>query len=131
MLAPDTGTGGGEMVGGRSRGLLEGGAASYSPEESDTHYHRYNGRRSLSALPDEEEEEEEEDQSAMREDEEEEEVGGEEEEEEDDEGSVRGEDAVEVPVINLPDSLKERLESDMRAIQGTVQFVSCSGTYCS
>jgi hypothetical protein len=51
--------------------------------------------------------------------EEEEAVEEEEEEEEEEEGSERGEDAVEVPVINLPDTLKERLEADMRAIQGT------------
>ena len=43
------------------------------------------------------------------------------EQEEEDTGSDRGEEAVEVPVVNLPDSLKERLEGDMRAIQGKLR----------
>jgi hypothetical protein len=43
-------------------------------------------------------------------------TGGEEEEEEEDTGSERGEESVEVPVLVLPDSLKERLETDMKAI---------------
>jgi hypothetical protein len=36
-----------------------GSLSAYSPEEADTHYHRYNGRRSLSALHDDEEEKQE------------------------------------------------------------------------
>ena len=45
--------------------------------------------------------------------------GGEEEEgeePEEDRGSERGEESVEVPVLVLPPSLKERLEADMKAI---------------
>ncbi len=43
-------------------------------------------------------------------------TGGEEEEEDEETGSERGEESVEVPVLVLPDSLKERLEADMKAI---------------
>jgi hypothetical protein len=50
-------------------------------------------------------------------------TGGEEEEEEDEEtGSERGEESVEVPVLVLPDSLKERLEADMKAILSKSTF---------
>lgn len=108
-----------------STASLDGGA--YSPEEADTHYQRYSGRRSFTR----EHREDEADQSVNGEDDEGVEVEEEEEEMEqegqqehgdenleDETGSPdRGEDAVEVPVINLPDTLKERLEGDMRSIR--------------
>jgi hypothetical protein len=53
-------------------------------------------------------------------------TGGEEEEEDEETGSERGEESVEVPVLVLPDSLKERLEADMKAILSKSTFCTCS-----
>ena len=117
-----------------STATLEGsstsGPLSYSPDEADTHYHRYSGgrttARSTSVLQDlQQPEEEARAEHALLNGEEDEEEEEEEEDvveqEEEDTGSDRGEEAVEVPVVNLPDSLKERLEGDMRAIQGKLR----------
>jgi hypothetical protein len=94
-----------------------GGSLGYSPEEADTHFQRYSGgSRVLTARSTSVQEPPppEPEASAVAE----ETVLSEREDDDEEAGSDRGEEAVEVPVLILPDSLKERLETDLKSIRG-------------